>query len=109
VHGLLEEDGDGVAPGGEREAAEIDAIDLDRALIRIVEAAEQLEEGALPGSVGAYDGGDAAGGDFQIEAVERGAFQARGNGRRRCGNGWSERARGERRGLQLLPLRSIDA
>jgi hypothetical protein len=63
--------------GGEVEGAEIDAIDLDRALLGIVEAAEQLEQRALPRPVGADDGGDAAGGDLEIEAAERAPLHTR--------------------------------
>ena len=54
----------------EIELAEIDAIHLDRARLRIVQAAEQLGERRLAGAVLADDGERRPGGNREIEAVE---------------------------------------
>ena len=45
---ILEHGGDARAPGIDIELAQIDAVDLDRAALRIVEAAQQFRERGLP-------------------------------------------------------------
>ena len=57
-------------PGVEVELAQVDAVDLDRAGLRVVEPAEQLGERGLAGAVLADDGQRRAGGDRQVEALE---------------------------------------
>ena len=54
----------------ERELAQIDAVDLDRARLRVVQPAQQLGERRLAGAVLPDDGERRAGGNREIEAVE---------------------------------------
>ena len=56
----------------ERQVAQIDAVDLDRARLRVVQPAQQLGERRLAGAVLPDDGERRAGGDREIEAVEDG-------------------------------------
>ena len=59
-----------LAPRGEIERAQVDAVDLDRARLRIVEAAEQLRERRLAGAVLADDRERRSGRNGEIESVE---------------------------------------
>ena len=67
---VLEDGGDPRAPGVEVEVAQVDAVDLDRAGLRVVEPAEQLGQGGLAGAVLADDRQRGPGRDGEVEAVE---------------------------------------
>ena len=67
---ILEDRGDTTAPGFQRQVAEIDAVDLDRARLRVVQPAEQLGERRLAGAVLPDDRERRAGGNREIEALE---------------------------------------
>src|SRR5262249_59758870 len=69
------------SPGVEVELAEIDAVDLDGAGLRVIKPAEQLRQGRLAGAVLTDDGQRRAGGDGQVEALEH------RTARRRVGEG----------------------
>ena len=67
--------------------AQIDAVDLDGAVLRVVQPAQQFRERGLAGAVLADDGERRAGGNRQIEAVEH-RLAARPDRRTsRCGSG----------------------
>ena len=55
-----------------RKLAQVDAVDLDRARLRVVQPAQQLGERRLAGAVLSDDGERRAGGNREIEAVEHG-------------------------------------
>ena len=57
--------------------AEVDAIDLDRAALRIVEPAQQLRERGLAGAVLADDRERRTGGNREVEAIEHRPVAAR--------------------------------
>ncbi len=54
----------------EIEVAQVDAVDLDRPVDRVVQPAQQLRQGRLAGSVLADDRQRAAGGDGEVEPLE---------------------------------------
>ena len=58
------------SPGGEIELAQIDAVDLDRARLRVVQPAQQLGERRLARAVLADDGERRSGGNREIEVIE---------------------------------------
>ena len=60
----------------EVELAQVDAVDLDRARLRVVEPAQQLGERRLAGAVLADDGERRAGGNREVE-VRRGPARRR--------------------------------
>src|SRR3954469_843049 len=64
---ILEDGGDTRAPSVEIEVAEMDAVDSERALLRIVKTAEQFGEGGFAGAVLADDSNRRACGNRQIE------------------------------------------
>src|SRR5262249_33257613 len=59
-------------PHRDVERAEIDAVDLDRARLGVVEPAEELSERGLTRAVLADDGQRAAGRDLQVQSLEHG-------------------------------------
>ena len=61
---------DALAPRVEVELAQIDAVDFDRAFLRVVEPAQQLRERGLARAVLADDRERRTGRNRQIEAVE---------------------------------------
>src|SRR5207244_808240 len=67
---ILKDRGHAIAPGANRELAEVDAVDFDRARLRIVQAAQQLGERRLAGAVLPDDGERRAGGNREVEAIE---------------------------------------
>ncbi len=67
---VLEHGGDARAPRREIELAKVDAVDLDRARLRIVQAAQQLGERRLAGAVLSDDGERRAGGNGEIEVLQ---------------------------------------
>ena len=68
--GLLRHERDVVEERGTLEVAEIDAVDLDRAAGRIVEAEHEVDESGLPRSRPPDDRDDLASADVQVDAVE---------------------------------------
>ena len=66
---VLEHRRDARSPRREIELAQVDAVDLDRAGLRIVEAAQQLRERRLAGAVLADDGERRAGGNREVEVL----------------------------------------
>ena len=56
----------------EIELAQVDAVDLDGAGLRIVQPAQQLGDRGFAGAVLAHDGERRAGGDGEIEVLEHG-------------------------------------
>jgi hypothetical protein len=54
---------DAVPPGGELEIAKVDAVDLDRARLRVIQSAEELGVRRLAGSVLTDDRERGAGGN----------------------------------------------
>src|SRR5207249_2881002 len=50
------DDADGATQTGEREGAHVAPIDLDRSLVDVVEAGQQVDQRALPGSGRADEG-----------------------------------------------------
>ena len=75
---------------GEIELAQVDAVDLDRAGLRVVEPAEQLGERRLAGAVLSDDRQRRPGGNREVEAVEH--RTAAGPGRRTSRRGSGSRA-----------------
>ena len=69
---LLRHDCDLLAEIGQRDAANIDAVDTDRAEVRIVEPRQEIDEGRLTGTVLADDRDRFAGLDLERDALERG-------------------------------------
>ena len=63
---------DARAPRREIELAQVDAVDLDRAGLRVVQPAQQLGERRLAGAVLADDGERRAGGNREVEVLEHG-------------------------------------
>ncbi len=55
--GVLRHDADGIAQGMQIEIFDVDAIEFDAALLRIVKAQQQLEQGSFAGA-GRADHGD---------------------------------------------------
>ena len=89
---VLEHRGDARAPGSRVERAQIDAVDLDRAGLRVVEPAQQLGERGLAGAVLTHDRQRRAGGDRQVEAVEHRQRRRRDSRSARRGSGSRARA-----------------
>ncbi len=77
---VLEHRGDARAPRREVELAQVHAVHLDGARLRLVEPAQQLGEGSLAGAVPADDGERRAGGQGQVEPVEDGSVRPGGIG-----------------------------
>ena len=69
AHEVLEHRGDARAPLVEVELPQVDAVDLDAARLRVVEAAQQLCEGGLARAVHADDRQRRPGGNDEVEAV----------------------------------------
>ena len=67
---VLEHGRDARAPRREIELAKVDAVDLDRARLRIVQPAQQLCERGLARAVLSDDGERRAGGDREIEMLQ---------------------------------------
>jgi hypothetical protein len=67
---VLEHGGDATAPVVDGELAQIDAVDLDAARLRVVEAAQQLGEGGLARAVLADDGQRRPGRNGEVEVHE---------------------------------------
>lgn len=55
VREVLEEDGAGVAQVGELERADVLAVEEDLAVLRLVQTRDQLEDGALAGTIRAHN------------------------------------------------------
>ena len=89
---------------GEIEVAQVDAVDLDRARLRVVEPAQQLGERGLAGAVLADDGERRAGGDREVE-VRR----APGGRRRRDRRSVTSRKRISRAGMPRARSRARTA
>ena len=79
---ILEHGGESRPPGCEIELAEIDAVDLDGAGLRVVKPAQELGQRGLAGAVLADDGERGSGGNGEIEMIEdrRAARAASGAG-----------------------------
>ena len=58
------------APRLDGRAAQVDAVDGDAPGGRLVEAAEQLDQGGLAGAVLAHDARGSAGGDGEVEGAK---------------------------------------
>src|SRR4029077_4874982 len=69
---VLEHGGDPRTPGRGVQLAEIDPVDLDGALLRVVEPAQELGRPRLARAVLADHGQRRSGGDRQVEPVEDG-------------------------------------
>ena len=95
---VLEHRGQPRAPRRQVELAQVDAVDLDRAGLRVVQPAQQLGERRLAGAVLSDDGERRAGGDGQVEAFEHGRAARVGKASRR-GNGSRARAGRPRDGV----------
>src|SRR5208337_1527183 len=67
---ILEDRGHPRSPTIEVKRAQLNAVDLDAALLRIVETAQELRDGRLPGAVLSNDGERRARGNREIEALE---------------------------------------
>ncbi len=67
---VLEHRGQPAPPGGEVELAHVDAVDLDRARVGVVEPAQQLGQRGLAGPVAPDDGQRRAGRDGQVEVPQ---------------------------------------
>ena len=106
------------APRVELELAEIDAVDLDRAALRVVEPAQQLGERRLARAVLPDDRERGPGRDREVEAVEHGPLVgvvrerdvahpdlARGQ----SGGGTAPRRAARRSGAIAAPRRSVAA
>src|SRR5712692_4439252 len=68
--GVLRDEADGLAQGGERPFADRAPIDQDRVVRRFPEARDEGGKRGLAAARGADDGERRAGGDFQIDVVE---------------------------------------
>ena len=68
--GVLEHDRDRMPQVGQREIADVDAVDGDGALVHVVEAHQQASERRLAATGGADDGNRSARGYVQIEVAE---------------------------------------
>src|SRR5207245_566748 len=55
----------------DRDVPKIETIELDPAALRIVEAAEKLDQSALPGAIGSYNGCDLSRRHVEVEIVEK--------------------------------------
>src|SRR5690606_26458415 len=71
AHEILEDDADMGMDVVRGHVAEVDAVDADTALVRIVEAGKELDDGGLAGAVLADQRQGLAGGDGEIEAADR--------------------------------------
>ena len=67
---LLQHDADVAAVVGHGEAADVDAVDQDRAVAHVVEAADQVDQRALARAAGADQADHLAGPDRQVEAAD---------------------------------------
>src|SRR5438876_580723 len=67
---VLKDGGDAGAPRPEVKMAKVDAVDFDGPRLRVVEAAQQLGERRLSGSVLADDRDRRPGGDGEFEMLE---------------------------------------
>ena len=66
---VLEPGRESLAPGVRVDVGERNAVDQNAPLGRVVQAAEQLHQGRLPGAVGTDEGDRGAGGQVQIDTV----------------------------------------
>ena len=89
---VLEHRGHARAPRVGIELAEVDAVDLDAALLRVVEPAEQLGERGLARAVHADDRHRRARGNREVEAVEHRRAGRAGTRTSRRGSGSRARA-----------------
>ena len=67
---VLEDGGDPRAPRLDVQLAQVDAVRLDGAFLRLVQPAQQLGQGRLAGAVLADDGQRRAGGNREVEPVQ---------------------------------------
>jgi hypothetical protein len=67
---VLEDDSEAAAEGGEVLVSDVDAVDEDLAVLDVVEAHHQGDDGGLAGSGVADDGGGFSGGDGEGDAAE---------------------------------------
>jgi hypothetical protein len=77
-HRVLRHQGDLAAQGQRVELAQVDAVEGDTALLRVVEAQQQLQHAALAGARGADQGHRLARAQLEGDAVERRLPGARG-------------------------------
>ena len=73
---LLEDGGDVAPQVGECEVAQVDVVEGDRPGVGVVGAQQQLGERGLARAAGADDGDLGAGGDLEVDVVQRGAVGA---------------------------------
>ena len=69
-HGPLRADRDGSAQIDERQVPQVDAADLDVAVLRVVEARDEAQEARLAGSGAAADRHDLARGELEVDAAQ---------------------------------------
>src|SRR5262249_30880275 len=60
-----------------REFTNVDPVQLNLATLGVIEAAQQLDQRALAGAVGANDGHSLAGGNAQVELLQSCSFTSR--------------------------------
>ena len=67
---VLQDDAEAAAEGGEVLVADVDAVDEDLAVLDVVEAHHEGDDGGFAGAGVADDGGGFAGGDGEGDAAE---------------------------------------
>ena len=70
--GLLLQDGEFARDGAAVTCRDVEGIDADAAALQRVEAGDEREQGAFTSAVGADEGDDAAGGEFEVDVVQDG-------------------------------------